>query len=70
MPPIIPIKGMINSKIDFLIKSTFTWIGDISYLKKIQQTDYQLLLHEHGGLPMKEFLDAHLLGQVFRYAIY
>jgi hypothetical protein len=35
IPPIMPINGMINSRIDFLARPTLTLIGDISYLKNI-----------------------------------
>lgn len=35
IPPIIPIKLIINSNIDFRFSSTLTFIGLMSYLKKI-----------------------------------
>ncbi len=35
MPPIIPIREIINSNMDFRTSSTLTFIGDMSYLKKI-----------------------------------
>lgn len=35
IPPIIPINGIISSRKDLYFDSTFTLIGDMSYLKNI-----------------------------------